>query len=658
MNSDVARPRAATTAGGLAGFALFLVDWIATGIARTPWTLALLSLAAFLAGGLAAGLAARLARAPGAAASLALAGALLLHALSVVSKELAAAGTFERGVGFAFALVLALPFGALSGAALRRARPGSRPAWLVVLAASVPGAALGHWALADAPRAVEIASPALALLVPAAAAVAAPRLRPGAARALAVAALAALALPVALFDREPPRRFVPEPARATALPGSPSVVLLLVDTLRADLALAPGAERGALAMLARDGVRFTEAVSSAPWTLPATSSILTSLYPSQHGAVMVTTSLSDDVLTLAEVFHASGYETAAFTGGGFISPAFGLDQGFELFDPQAEFRFRPFRVHVPLFWRAAKNRYLPLRPLLALVYEFGGLQRTRGEVERWLAERDPARPFFLLVHTYQVHDYYIYHPEPDDALRSAGERVSATFAGRLSVHPSEIARASQRDLDWFRELYRNRIRFVDDELGRLLGSVRRHVEPQGLVIALTSDHGEGFEARRVRVLHGDRLHDDLLRVPLVLSAPGHIPPGRVVDAQVRTVDLMPTLIELAGLELPAGLAGRSLLPCLAGTEPWPELAFGEVQKDALEQRAVRTAEWKLIEGTQGRESYDLGHDPEESAPQAGVPGRLAEELGLFERHYPSKPGDSTALDAATRQHLRDLGYID
>jgi len=484
----------------------------------------------------------------------------------------------------------------------------------------------------------------------------APRLLAG----LALAAAAVLPVPVLVGEREPPRNR-PEPSDARPPAGAPSVLLVVIDTLRADHVAGDPRETGAhaIARLADQGVRFDQAVSAASWTLPSVASILTSLYPSQHGAVTATSALAGDVATLAQHFQSAGWETVAFTGGAFVSPAFGLDRGFEYFDHDAEFRFRPLRVHVPLAWRFAKNRYWPQRWLLRRIHEFGGMAELRTRVERWLDARDPERPFLLLVHSYHVHDYYIYHPPSDDPVRAAGEALSERFAGRLTVHPSELVTASSADLDWFHRLYAHRIAHVDRELGRLLEAVEARVEPDALVTALVSDHGEGWDAERGRVHHGVRLHDDLLRVPFVLRAPGRVPDGLEVGAQVRTVDLMPTVMDLAGLAPPADVAGRSLLPSLRGDAPWPEHAFGEELSDARESLAVRTSAWKLIGGTDGEEAYRLDRDPEERAPvEAALPAALRAAWEGFRARYPRRELEATQLPEATLDHLRALGYVE
>ncbi len=650
------------TEGLCAGVLLALTDWVAAGIHRTPIVLALFSLIAFSFGGLLAGALASLFSRRGIATALALGGALAVHGLSLASKELGGAELSEdRHLTSMACAIAALHFGALSGwlfARMHSRGPAkSTTSTVLIAAAGIPAASLLHKFEPDAAIQLTVVSalvfPLLAWILSRWSVLS---------RGSAVLLLVALALPVALHDYEPPRRFLPDKSDTKPRKNAPSVVLVVVDTVRADQIESASGRTPNLSRLAEDGVEFTQMISSASWTLPATSSLLSSLYPSQHGAVMATTTLPGDVETLAEVFQKSGYETAAFTGGAFVSPAFGLDQGFEYFDHLAEFNFRPFRFHTPLAWRLAKNRYLPLRPLLRLVNEFGGMRAVNARVNDWLAERDPERPFFLLVHTYQVHDYYIYHPDPDDEVLATLPPFSAQFAGRLSVHPSELLSASQADLDGFLGIYENRLGHVDNELGKLFSSLEAHVGARPLFTAMTSDHGEGFDAASRRVHHGDRLHDDLLRVPFLLRAPGLLEPGTRIDRQVRSIDLMPTLIELAGLPVPSGLSGQSLLEGLRSNATWPAEAFAEEIRVDRRKLALRTEAWKLLQRSDvapERTSYDLKLDPSELTPVEGSPPKeLLDSLSTFPARYSERPREQSTIDKATESHLRALGYIE
>jgi arylsulfatase A-like enzyme len=624
---------------------LGLADWIASG-ASTPATLVVLTLGGGgLAGGLAGGLQVALGR-RGLALGLVLALGIALEGFSMASKELAGAARMA-----AFPAVLVVALLALAFAQRRPATDrGANVAWAWLALAAIPlGSLLAYGLAALGPwRTAALATPLVVLLLEHA--LARSRRAP---QLLAGLSLVLLAGPDLMLGHEPPRAELAtiEP-KGASLSGRPSIVLLVIDTLRAD-ALPPDGE---LARIGREGVRFEQALSAAPWTLPSVASLLTGLHPSQHGAVTAGSPLPLDVTTLAEVLRASGYATAAFTGGAFVGSAHRLDQGFELFDPRCERRFPPFTVHTPLVWRLAKNRYFPLRPLVRWVDEYRGFAGVTAAAREWAEQRrahGDRRPFLLFLHTYQVHDYYLYDPPVDDeVLASAG---SAPFSGRLSVHPSELAAAPQADLDRFRRIYEARIGAVEAELPALEALVRDAAGDE-VVWAVTSDHGEGFDAAHRRVHHGGRLHDDLLRVPLLLRARGRLPSGRVVTEQVRTIDLLPTLLELAGIEAPPGLAGESLLGAIAGARPFPGLSFAEELARGYGLRSARRADWKLIQGPLGEQGHDLAADPLELEPRS-APEELRAALAGFPQRFPARAIEEAELDAGTLEELRTLGYV-
>ena len=649
------------TEGLAAGLGLGLCDWLATGVTRTPFGVVVVILIGGLAGGLLAGGIAAVVPRRGPALGLVVFGGTGLYAFSTFSKHVAAGLGGGRSLVFAGVLLV---FCVLAGlqAARRFGRPApGNAAWAALVLAAIPGASLLWWQLPWHPvvlcltAALPIAVGILWSLVP---------LRPRAAAACLALAAVALSLPATVFAPHPPPHRPPPPATAHAAAYAPDIVLFLVDTLRQDHVFDAGKAdpTGIFGRLAREGVRFDQAIASAPWTLPSVASLLTSQPPSRHGAVSQRRALPPEVDTLAEVLHAAGYETAAFTGGAFVSPAYGLDQGFEIFAHEAEYDFPPFHGHVPFAWRLVKNRYMPLRFVLRFVHEYGGVPALAEEVEEWLVRRDSSRPFFLLVHTYEVHDYYLYHPAPDDPLLSERGGPPAVVGDRLSVHPDELQTASPEQLAWYHDVYRRRIEFVRDELDTLLTRIEAVAGRDNLATLLTSDHGEGFDAVRHRVHHGGRLHDDLLHVPLVLRAPGRLPSGRRVETQVSGVDLMPTILALAGLPIPEGLAGRSLLPLITGEESEPHEAWSEQDLGGARLLSLRLPPWKLVSdpGRPAPVFFRLDTDPlEDHALTEPLPEalRLRFEEGL-PRLAPLPGAAATDRDVggSIRDQLGRIGY--
>jgi len=632
--------------GGAAALALGFADWTASGLARTPPTLVAATLIGAILLGLATAFLASLLGRPGLAAGLAMAVGLGLEGASVVSKEMVPGSARTTA-----AIVVLACVAACLALAWRRPDARARLVWSALAGAAVPMgsivACVDFGTSSPWPRVVACATPLLVLGLERMRA--ASRILPF---ALLAGAAAVLLLP-AVQERSPTSRHAASTRTTTVPPDARNVVLLVIDTLRAD-ALDP---RGNLAAFAREGLEFRSALAAAPWTLPSVGSLLTGLHPSEHGAVSALAPLPDGVVTLAESLRDAGYATAAFTGGAFVGPSHGLGQGFELFDWTAERRFPRFRLHDPLVWRLAKNRYFPLRWLVRAVDEYRGLAGSRDAAREWLAS-ESARPVFVLLHTYQVHDYYLYDPDTDDAVLASAPLASAQFAGRLSVPPSELLHASPSDLAHFRALYDGRVAAVDAEFGELVRALEPLVGPDALWI-VTADHGEGFDAEHHRVHHGGRLHDDLLHVPLIVRAPGLVAPGTSVAEPVRLVDVMPTLLDLLGIPAPAHLAGESLVPALHGVRPFPAVAFAEEREHGLDLLAVRRGRWKAIDAPGRTELYDVERDAGELRPEArDLPPELRADVDAFRREHPARTLERATLDPDTLEHLQDLGYVE
>jgi len=629
----------APLAGLAAGTALGLTDWISSGVSSTPAPLVVACLLGGALAGLLAGLVALALGRPRLTLALLLGGAVALEGLSAASKHL-------TGGNQALGAVLAVAFALATVVVIGREKALDPPLVALGLVASLPAGTWLGGTLSRDPWML-VASCAVPLVW-----IAVMRLGKSRPRTLVLGWTGLLAiLGMAQGEPAPPQRHLPDAATHPGATG-PSIVLLVIDTLRAD-ALEPG---GSLEAFGRGGVTFRRCESVAPWTLPAVSSLLTGLYPSQHGAVTAVTPLADEVTTLAEVLHDHGYATAAFTGGAFVGSAHRLDQGFEVFDSTRERRFEPFGTRVPLAWRLAKNRFFPLHWLVRAVDESLGMEGIAQAAEEWAAGPE-SRPRFLLLHTYQVHDYYIYDPNLDDEVLATLPEASDAFDGRLSVRPTELTRASQEDLDHFRALYQGRVRSVDALFPSLRAALAPHLGADAIWI-VTADHGEGFDAERGRVHHGGRLHEALLHAPLLLQAPGRLEEGRQVEEMVRSVDVLPTVLELVGIPVPEGLAGQSLVPALRGSGAFPGSSFAEERAHGYDLISVQQEGWKWIRAPGHQELFHLEEDPGEIRPLPGPPPPAVDaEMEAFPRRYPARALGEIRLDPTTLEHLQALGYV-
>lgn len=419
-------------------------------------------------------------------------------------------------------------------------------------------------------------------------------------------------------------------------PEQPNVLLISIDTLRGDRLGAYGYPRPvspAIDQFAADGVVFEQAIAQAPWTAPSHASFLTSLYPSQLrlGTFLEPGRIHGDAVTLAEALRERGFATAALVAGGFVRKDLGFDQGFDTFEE--------------------------------------GVRTMRATVDKalgWLDGRAGERaPFFLFLHTYDVHKYY----PPDDERA----RFVRPYSGPLKIERA-LAAAIQRndnhewrealgpaDMQLIGDLYDASVAAVDAEIGRLLQALRERGLFDSTVIAITSDHGEEF-LEHGRTGHGFNLYDENLRVPLILRHP-RLAPARVA-AQVRLLDLAPTLAELAGVPRPPSWQGVSLLPYAAGATDALLPAFAEAAH--VPQKAVRTPEHKFIIALHRPRHrwYDLGADPLEQQNGAGSGGaaelRMRSALGDWIRacgldvRYVGAGAADTGPEAAA--DLRELGY--
>jgi arylsulfatase A-like enzyme len=427
----------------------------------------------------------------------------------------------------------------------------------------------------------------------------------------------------------------------------PNLVLISIDTLRADHLGAYGYSRGTSptvdARLAAQGVTFEEVYSHSPKTTPSHMTLFTSLYPSVHGVELWDERTPGHVLnpvvhTLAEVLKNAGYATAAYTGGANVHAARGFDQGFD-------------------------------------VYKHSGQLRR---AKRWLSRHRRGK-FFLFFHTYDVHDPYV--PPPhwmehyaagyDGPVRAAVERLRDNASGWWRGHRlfwESVDRKNPRDGEFVERLYDATIRHMDEAT---LAPLLEHLDSLGLagetLIVFTSDHGEAFGE------HGVFLHDDLyagtLHVPLILRLPGTLPAGRRVGTRAGLVDVMPTVLELLGVPAPAGMQGTSLVPLLAGDDAQPRTAVSEYSNRAIGRvfESMRHARLSYIVDGSSERLFDLAADPAERRNVVGErPDALAtmrDELARWRescRPLAARIGprtESAAPDAETARRLKALGYL-
>ncbi len=405
------------------------------------------------------------------------------------------------------------------------------------------------------------------------------------------------------------------------------VVLISLDTMRARSTSSGGAQRPTTprldAEMGGNGVIFENAVTTAPHTLPAHTSMLTGLYVRSHGVRSPLTHLAPDRTTLTEALQRAGYATAAITENGFVVPELGIRRGFD-------------------YYRENKSADLHRPDGFAAAIFDAGLT--------WLSQhRD--EPFFLFLHTYQVHYPYVPPPPYDSAFEPPW---------MLDTHD---------EVEQLR--YEQEIRYIDDEVALFLDGLAALGLRERTLVVITSDHGEEFMEHGQR-WHLFQLHDEAVRIPLMMRLPGAVPAGTRVPAAVSLVDVAPTVLDLVGLPPLHDVDGTSLVPLLRdGGPPFArDGVFSEtissVEAAEVDVVALRRERTSCI-GTLGDGStqcFDRTVDPDEHAPLAsGSPAVTtgAEAIAAFVRSGASAAGGSPVqgdVDPERMEKLKALGYVE
>jgi arylsulfatase A-like enzyme len=436
----------------------------------------------------------------------------------------------------------------------------------------------------------------------------------------------------------------------------PDVVLVSIDSLRADHLGAYGYTRPTsptIDRIAASGVRFDQAISTTSWTLPAHAALFTGLYDSAHGLVDNGQRMADAHVTLAEVLRDHGYHTAGFFGAPYLHPTFGLDQGFDVYQ----------NCMTPELASAESARADSFSASSFAHTDVTG-PRTLAAVQAWLEDLD-ERPVFMFLHLWDVHyDYippreYVQRFDPD----YAGPIDGRNFYYNPAIHPGMPA----RDREHVIALYDGEIRFTDDILGRVLDALEQRGRLRNAIVVVTADHGEEFFEHGFKG-HQRTLYDEVVRVPLVVSWPGHLPGAVVVEDPVRLIDVMPTVLALAGLPAPPRVQGRDLAPLWRGEPLAEEPALTELLVAGRSLRALRTArhKWFAQAPEQPAHGYDLARDPGEQHPIQAPKDELARGLQRLRQELFSSlayrrevGGDPVSVDAddSLWERLRALGYV-
>jgi arylsulfatase A-like enzyme len=445
---------------------------------------------------------------------------------------------------------------------------------------------------------------------------------------------------------------------AGSAPASPNIVLITIDTLRADhcsvygyhLRTTPHLEK-----LAREGARVEKAYVSTPSTGPAHASLFTSRYPLAHQVLKNGHVLADEYPVLAEVLGRAGYRTAAFVSSFVLDDRFGYGQGFESYDDD---------------FRGADGSYKNMKRWEGIEVPGEFDRRAHETTDRaisWLREKGRRGGFFLWVHYMDPHEPYD-PPEPWRAKYVQPEMGRRNLSRAVALYDAEIA-------------------FTDREVGRLLEALDDSSPPEATLVVLTADHGEGLLDHGF-MAHGAILYEETVRIPLIVRWSERIPAGSVLQGPVEIVDVMPTILGLAGISpgklvlqgrdlTGAFTTGAALDPghrvflqrrvydkSLVPTFPVDGVVFDRPLRVKGAKYGVLQGRWKYLEAPmeKTRELYDLSSDPGERTNLLSRHQELARELAAQLETWRNQqtglalvPGREAPDEELER--LRALGYV-
>ena len=403
-----------------------------------------------------------------------------------------------------------------------------------------------------------------------------------------------------------------EEGEIPAAQGPPNVVLITIDTLRADHLGSYGYERPTtprIDQLAAESLVFEDAHAPSSWTLPSLASLMTSVYPSSHGTILREQVLGDGFRSLAEQLQGNGYYTGGIVSQAFASRRFGLDRGFSYFDDKLAELSRGNE----LFKKTSKV--------------------LSDKAIKWLAARaaeETPRPWFLWLHYFDPHLAYVPH-----------SGYSEQFG-------------TEKDID----LYDGEIAWTDFHVGRVLDALRDSGFEENTVVVLTSDHGEEFGDHGGRY-HRTTLYREVLHVPLIVRIPGR-PPERS-SRLTSLVDVAPLILGLTESDPLETTHGTSPVDAFGAIGPAPQAVFAElVQEDGTQLRAsIGKIKWIIGETTTA--GFDRATDPNELKPLAltAEAHEQLERITKYAASYSELRGEirEAELTPAELEQLRALGYV-
>lgn len=407
-----------------------------------------------------------------------------------------------------------------------------------------------------------------------------------------------------------------------------NIILITIDALRADHLGLYGYSRdtsSGIDFLGRQSLVFENAYAHSPWTRTSMASMMTSRYPREHGVLTEAKNdfLDESFKTIPETFSENGYDTAAFITNSNLKSDFGFQQGFDHFED------RIINLRTEYVCKLALN---------------------------WMKKRE--NKFFAWIHLNEPHDFY----EPP------GKYISLFIKPKDGyIHPRATSREwmtrhrmqdgrfnlTKTEIEWMKALYDGEIRYVDDELSRLLRELSESGILQNTILVITSDHGEEFLDHGY-LYHGQNLHDELVKIPLLIKAPG-IKPAKI-EEPVGLVDVYPTLTAMAGISHETPTRGTNLL-----TPNISRIIYGETDFRTWHQSMIIQDNVKFIHDWESNSTrkYSLNQDPVEKEPEKPSETEKQKNIELIKSYRINvhEPAGKNTVSPETLEGLKNLGYM-
>jgi arylsulfatase A-like enzyme len=483
-----------------------------------------------------------------------------------------------------------------------------------------------------------------------------------------------------------------------------NIVLIILDTLRADHLSCYGYHKKTtpnIDRFASQAVKYTKAYSTASWTLPSIASIMTGKYPGSHGAHRIKSKsinpinmlddrqvtrkrinpfniLDDQQVTLAEILQDSGYATAGIVSCQFFTEHYGMHQGFDYFDdtmPSNLFILPTFGL-LPFL-----NYFLPLNDYFGSqgLDEHRAASQINRSAQTWLENNITRKPFFLLLHYFDVH--HPYYPEKLGTSKSSVPPAIMKKYGRNSANYAEMEKhliASVQNgkkplLDHERKYlvdnYDREIMMLDKNVGKILDELKDRGLYDDSLIIITADHGESFGEHNL-MLHGIGLYEDNLHVPLLVKYPSGDTPAGTQEHPVSLTGILPTVLSYLSIPVPDDVQGAPLDDREGQTilaQNYTSTHFKGQQQFRSDMVSLHQGDFKYIKFVQTQDQlFNLREDPDERHNIINTEGVPKEDIqhalnGLMEQFSSSGPEDEAEkaeMDKATLENLKSLGYLD